>query len=189
MHVEKFLRECEEKKYLVFRNPAAPYNLNIVGWRNREAVLDHFNDFISVYWYYENRWFEKTWSATTLPGAPWMFRPANSKGAAIVVPGQYLGSHKLGKFRGYSALKQVGPLKVYRDNNLDSAWDMDPNSVEKGLFGIHIHKAGAVEKYVGFYSAGCQVFQNKVDFDEFIDTCQMAAQIWGNRFSYTLLEF
>ena len=42
--------------------------------------------------------------------------------------------------------------------------------------------------YVNKWSAGCQVFKKVADFNEFMDICRKARDIWGNSFSYTLIE-
>lgn len=112
----------------------------------------------------------------------------NPKGAAVLVPGQYRQAYALGDFRGYTALKQVAPVKVYRDYNQDSHIDMSSATIEEGYFGIHIHRAGVWSKIVGTSSAGCQVFARHKDFAEFITICQLGAAHWGNSFTYTLLE-
>ena len=61
---------------------------------------------------------------------------------------------------------------------------------DEGFYGINIHRQfGPDEReYTGGVSAGCQVFQSSVDFYEFMDTCNKAAGIWGESFTYTLVE-
>ena len=56
------------------------------------------------------------------------------------------------------------------------------------MFGINIHKAGQDSKWVDNWSHGCQVFKRVKDFDEFMKICKKASKIWGNKFSYTLIE-
>jgi hypothetical protein len=109
-------------------------------------------------------------------------------GTAILCPGQYVETYALGLFKGYTALKQVKEVKVYRDNNLDDKVDINGMVIEAGLFGIHIHRAGWMSKTVGLSSAGCQVFQSRVGFDRFIDVCRMSERLYGNKFTYTLME-
>ena len=41
---------------------------------------------------------------------------------------------------------------------------------------------------VNGYSAGCQVIASYDDFEEFLGICKESSLIWGNSFSYTLLE-
>ena len=76
-----------------------------------------------------------------------MDSPMNSKGCAILVPGQYRGSHKLRLHQGrYLALGQQRSVKVYRDRDKDGHYDFDESTIDEGLFGINIHRA---TKYVG----------------------------------------
>lgn len=188
--LELFFQRMAERKFKVFESTAKPTNINIVGWRSTRARVNRFEDFISVYYQGYNRsWVDKRYEATTYPGLPWLINPINKKGTAILVPGQYPGAYELGEYKGYTALKQVRPVKVYRDKNQDSAWDLSPDSIEEGLFGIHIHKAGFWSKLVGFNSAGCQVFKEEAAYNDFIALCKRAAKFWGNSFTYTLLEF
>lgn len=175
--------------YDLYENNAFPYNLNIFGVRAPNSVPNEFNDALKVLWQSNyHGWEHRHWPITTLPGIPWLKTPMNPKGTAILVPGRYQAAYELGTYRGYTALRQVKPVKVYRDNNQDSAFDMNPATIEEGFFGIHIHRAGLLSKIVGLSSAGCQVFQNKADFDEFIDLCKKSARHWGNRFTYTLVQ-
>lgn len=174
--------------YTFFESTEKPYNLNIVGFRNKNARPNHFDDELSVY--YIDRLVRRkvSWPITTYPGLPWLLKPMNPKGAAIMVPGQYRSAYILGRFRGVAALRQVKPVKVYRDRDLDGTFTLNPDTIEEGLFGLHIHRAGIWSKVVGLSSAGCQVFQRQKDFLEFIGLCQKAAANWGNKFTYTLME-
>lgn len=174
--------------YKVFKEVDRPLNLNIVGWRNRFSRANQFDDWLAVYWRAGTYWESRAWPVTTVPGKPYLNFPINPKGTAILAPGQYLNAYALGTFKGYTALKQVRPVKVYRDNNRDSAIDQSIVTIEEGIFGIHIHKAGAFSQWVGKASAGCQVFQKEDDFKDFIKLCEQAALMWGNSFTYTLME-
>lgn len=185
-----FIAESNLFGYKVFLLDNRALNLNIVGWRNREGRVDRFDDVLSVYW--EGRdfeWYQKSWPITTKPGIPWLLNPENEDGTAILAPGQYEQAYEVGLHKGTSpALVQVEPVAVYRDNNWDGLIDLNPDTIEKGMFGINIHKAGIISKIVGVSSAGCQVFQKSADFDDFMALCGKASSYWGNRFTYTLLE-
>lgn len=184
-----FLKEMKRREYKIFDNDAFCYNLNIVGWRNKKVRENCFNDFISLYWNYKGWWEERHYPATTLPGTPCLLNPRCADGTAILVPGQYLGAYKLGLHNDYEALIQVKPVRVYRDNDRDSQVDMLTGSIEEGLFGINIHKAGVWSKLVGQNSAGCQVLQKAADFKDFMRLCKLANKYWGSLFTYTLMEF
>jgi len=104
--------------------------------------------------------------------------------------GQYRGAFELGMHKGqYRALVQRKPVAVYRDANRDDRLDLtgDP---EWGMYGINIHRASATKtsEEVDKWSAGCQVFQDPKHFDDFMRLVENAAQVWGPRFTYTLLE-
>lgn len=186
--VDIFLEKSVENNYHIFSNSNLPYNLNIVGWRDVIGKSNEFCDWLAVYWLTKHGWERRGWRVTTRPGIPWLLNPMRESGTAILCPGQYLQTYALGMFKGYTALKQVKEVKVYRDNNLDDKVDTDTMVIETGLFGIHIHRAGWMSKVVGLSSAGCQVFQSRAGFDKFIDICRLAERFYGNKFSYTLLE-
>lgn len=186
--IEQFIVEAQRRNYHVYRESSQSFNLNIVGWRRKIFEANKFNDVIAVYWQQDTVWRVRQWPATTIPGVPWFLNPENPKGTAILVPGQYPKVYSLGLYKGYTSLKQIGLLKVYRDLNKDGYPDKIPETIEEGVFGIHIHKAGLWSKLVGTSSAGCQVFQNAADFDEFIELCETSASIYGNAFTYTLFD-
>jgi hypothetical protein len=165
-----------------------PNSVNIVGFRNKLVNVDKFEDTIATFSFNGKYWTARYYAATTRPGLPKLLKPVNPKGAAIIVPGQYKDVYQLGGFRGYMALRQVGQLRVYRDNNKDSQFDHNSATIESGHFGIHIHKAGIWSKLVGQNSAGCQVFQKAKDYEEFMNQCSAVADKYGNKFTYTLLE-
>ena len=77
-------------------------------------------------------------------------------------------------------------MKVYRDANKDMTYD--ESKTQEGIFGINIHKAGADSTYVENWSEGCQVFKKSAEFDEFMKICKKAESIFGNSFTYTLIE-
>lgn len=184
---ENWLRTMHILNYKVFI--VEPFNLNIVGWRNRFGEVDEYCDYLAVYYMERGTWKVKTWEASTRPGKSYLLSPINKKGTAILKPGQYLNSYALGQYKGSLALRQILPVKVFRDDNKDVLWDTNAATTDFGKFGIHIHRSSRFAKIVGRNSAGCQVFKNTGDYLEFIDLCQRAAAVWGNKFTYTLLEF
>lgn len=159
--------------------------LNIVGWRNAEQD-GSFCDWISVYKFLNDTWLTFQWPATTVPGLSWLRRPMVRKGTAVLVPGQYRYAYALGRHKGVPALVQIEPVRVYRDGDLDDVFDLDPDTIEQGNFGINIHRASAMAKVIGSWSAGCQVFKSNADFEEFLALCEFSGQ---SRFTYTLIGF
>jgi hypothetical protein len=171
------------------------YNLNIIGIRSKTHVPNKFDDRMCLVYKDDKGWVTRTWECTTDPGQYWLDHPMKPTGTAIMVPGQYRGAYKIGKHRGqYDALVQTGGrVKVYRDNNKDEILDHDPESVIDGYFGINIHRsstraAGSTE--VDRWSAGCQVFAKPGanGFAEFMDLCKKSRDMWGPKFSYTLVD-
>lgn len=164
------------------------FNLNIVGWRNLKGRVNCFDDLLSVYYETHFGWEYFYWPATTRPGDKWLIAPLNKKGTAIVVPGQYINTYRIGQHKGQTALVQINPIKVYRDNNRDSQFDVNPATIEEGLFGINIHRAGFWTAFVGAFSAGCQVVQKQADFADFLVLCYRAVAMHSPFFDYTLIE-
>lgn len=169
------------------------YDVNIVGVRNDDTnknVTNKFDDLITISYRDDmGEWNYYEFECTTDPGKHWVENIMNESGVAILKEGQYRGSHKIRKHQGkYNALCQKAPLKVYRDNNLDNAYDLIEENVKEGIYGINIHKAGKHSKQVDKWSAGCQVIARKDDFDFFMDIMYNARDFWGNSFTYTLIN-
>ncbi len=169
------------------------YELNIVGVRNTttgNAVTNRFDDFITLSYKVNGEWKFWSWPATTQPGDDYVVDPLVGKGVAILKPGQYLDSHKIRKHAGsYDALGQNGRVSVYRDDNKNLLYDTVESTVETGLFGINIHRSSpsGTSSRVNKWSAGCQVFSNIDNFNQFMSICRAAKARHGNRFTYTLL--
>ena len=173
------------------------YDVNIVGIRNSDTngkVTNKFDDTITISYRDESGdWQYHEYNCTTDPGDNWMDNPMLEKGCAVLKPGQYRGSHKLRLHQGkYLALGQKKPVTVYRDRNKNDKYDFDESTLDTGLFGINIHRATALEgktsTYVDKWSAGCQVIASNDDWYAFLDVCHTAREVWGNSFSYTLIE-
>lgn len=165
-------------------------NVNIFAIRNKNSRPNRFDDLLYVLYQDElSNWVIRSWHVTTTPGHTSLTNPINPKGTAILVPGQYLGSHKLGKHKGkYLALVQKKPVKVYRDKNLDGTCDYNPETIDEGLFGINIHKAGEDSYVVNNWSAGCIVFKKAHHFYDLLNIVKRSAKLYGNSFSFTLFQ-
>ena len=200
------------KKGYTFFDGDKELNINIIGVRRDNAGTNTFDDFIVVIYKNANlKDIIKVYPATTDPGQYWLENPMNPRGTAVLaratpnhpgcphcprgtavlVPGQYRGTWKLGKHQNnYEALVQRKTVKVWRDNTKDSTIDYDSfSNINEGFFGINIHRSNPYDKsyVVNRWSAGCQVFQSVHDFDEFMDICRRSSALYGNSFSYTLL--
>jgi len=169
------------------------FDVNIVGIRNSETydhVTNKFDDLITVsYRLLDGEWEYFEFQCTTDPGKYWAENLMNKSGVAILKEGQYRGSHKIRKHRGkYDALCQKAPLQVYRDKNLDECFDLIEENIKEGIYGINIHKAGRDSKRVDRWSAGCQVIAKESDWNVFMAIMYEAKNIWGNSFTYTLIN-
>ena len=183
------LDEVARRGHAVFERGL--YNLNIIGIRSPDRTSNTFNDRICVVYRDGDGWVTRTFAATTDPGVYWREHPMNVRGTAIMCPGQYRGSHVLGYHRGrYRALVQSRPVRYWRDGNRDEVLDMEPGTDESGVVGLAIHRASAsrTSTEIGKFSAGCQVFADPDEFDLFVSLCERAAELYGPRFSYTLIE-
>ena len=194
---EQIETAVKAKGYKWFEDPSNKgYDVNIVGVRNNKTkgrVTNAFDDHITISYKLDGEWYFECFKCTTDPGTHWVENIMREEGVAILKPGQYRGSHKLRLHQGkYMALGQQKPVKVYRDNNRDGKYDLIEESVQEGLFGINIHRAtgrsGGTSTRVDKWSAGCQVIANNDDWHCFLDICQTAREIWGNSFTYTLIE-
>jgi hypothetical protein len=180
------------KKGYEFFDGNKPYNLNIFGIRKSTTVIDSFDDVLGII--YRNEKLQQictTWKATTDPGKYWLLHPMNTKGAAILVPGQNLGAWKIGLHQGkYKALVQAKPVKGYRDGDLDNELDFDPQTIETGVFGINIHRSNPYTEsyYIDKWSAGCQVFKILADYMTFMSIVDKSAALYGDSFTYTLFK-
>jgi len=191
---EQIEAAVKAKGYKWFEN--GNYNLNIVGVRNAETlneVTNKFDDHMTVSYKVDGMWHMNCYKCTTDPGKHWVENILNESGVAILKEGQYRGSHQIGLHQGkYEALRQVKPVQVYRDNNLDNCYDMLEENLDKGIFGINIHRAtkyeGRASTQIDKWSAGCQVIAANDDWHEFMDLCHRSKDAWGNSFTYTLIN-
>jgi len=182
------------KKYKYFTG--SEYDINIIGIRNSSTegkVTNAFDDYITLSYKVEGEWKFHCYKCTTDPGSHWEKNLLNKDGVAILVPGQYRGSHTIGLHQGkYEALRQKSPLKVYRDKNKDGVYDFLEENIKEGIYGINIHRAtsrvGGKSTQIDKWSAGCQVIASNDDWHEFLGICQTSRKIWGNSFTYTLIE-
>ena len=182
------------KGYKWFEN--GDYNLNIVGVRNSETleeVTNKFDDCITISYKVDGLWKMDCYPCTTDPGKYWVENLINEDGVAILKENQYRSTYQIGMHQGkYEALCQVKPVEVYRDDNLDNCYDLNEDSVQEGLFGINIHRAtkyeGTTSTQVDKWSAGCQVIASNNNWQNFMGLCKQSRDIWGNSFTYTLIN-
>lgn len=186
------LRDVVVSKGYSFFDDGA-YNLNIFGIRSADPLVDEFNDYMGVaYRDTFNNPIINVFKATTKPGLYWLKNKlGNINGTAILLPGQYRRCWKLGYHKNYRALEQngTGIFKVWRDNDSDGDLDMN-GDVFDDVTGLNGHTTSFINEVdrVGAYSAGCQVVQDDLDFSILLSVVIRSAALYGNTFSYTLLE-
>ncbi len=170
-----------------------PNELNIVGIRSTSTMSNRFDDEIHVFYKTSPLvWHYHVYKATTDPGTYWLLNPMQPQGTAILAQGQYKGAYKIGMHQGtYKALVQNKPVAILRDYDRNAKLDFKNGKKDKGLFGINIHRASmnGITKQVDQYSAGCQVFENIHEFNEFLGLCEKHQSLYGNAFTYTLIDF
>ena len=192
---EQIEAAVKAKGYAWFNDDAnKSYDVNIVGIRNNAAaiadkVTNVFDDFMTLSFKEGGVWKFYCWMITTDPGTKAVKEFSNPNGVARVVPGQYRGMWAVGLHQGkYEAMRQVAPVKVYRDKNKDMTFN--ETIIQEGIFGINGHRSNPKTEsaYVENWSEGCQVFKKVKDFNEFMGLINKAKAIHGNAFTYTLLE-
>lgn len=186
-----FKKLFNKKGYSYFEN--GNYNVNIIGVRSNQnnKVTNKYDDYLVVIYNTNTGWKRHIYNITTEPGLKLMKAPSNSKGTAILAPGQYKGAYKIDKHRGkyYALCQRNAVVKVYRDNNRDTVYDYKPETIDTGMFGINIHRSNEfwTRSTIDGYSAGCQVFNDPKEFNSFMTIIKKAADIFGNKFTYTLI--
>ena len=191
---EQIERAVKAKGYVWFEDRSNKgYDVNIVGVRNNapsvaDKVTNVFDDHITISFKINGEWQFFCWKATVDPGKKGVQQFGNKKGVARLVPNQYRGAYAIDLHGGkYTALCQrLKPVTVYRD--ADRNLTFDESKLDTGMFGINIHKAGRDSTWVEDWSHGCSVFKRVADFDAFMKIVQQARKIWGNKFTYTLIE-
>ena len=183
----------ESKGYKFFDTPDKLLNLNLVGVRRDNEGTNTFDDYLVVLYREEELAIMNRYEITTDPGKYWLENPINPKGTAVLVPGQYRSTWQLGKHQGkYEALVQRKKVTVYRDNNKDEVIDYNNITLlaDEGFFGINIHRSNPYDQsyVINKWSAGCQVFKKVDDYNKFMQTCKESAKIYGNSFTYTLVD-
>ena len=176
-----------------FELDTRPFKLNVVGIRNLEDTQpDEFQDEIA-YFYFDNNGnpVGKVARGTTSPSVYFLQNPMNMSGTAILQQGQYKDAYAIGLHRGkYSALVQVKPVTVIRDDDRNSYLDFFADT-QTGLFGINIHRASRGknnEAVIGQDSAGCQVYMYEQDFNSMMSMANKSRDMYGNKFTYTLID-
>jgi hypothetical protein len=166
------------------------YDLNLFGVRTENNGSNKFDDWLGFIYDTGSTLVMAAFPATTDPGLYWLQEPMRVEGAAILVPNQYPKMWEVGLHKRTAALRQIGKVDVYRDDDRDKYLDMDPESIQRGLFGINMHRAGGAKAstLVGKWSAGCQVVADPIQHAFLMETCRRQVSMHGYQtFTYTLL--
>lgn len=189
---EQALAKVKADGHLIFENDSRNYNLNIIGIRSQTAKVDEFGCQLMLAWKYKGQWYDKSYKITTYPGRYYLQKLLNPAGCAILAPGQYKSIYGIRLHRGkYNALCQTyEDVKVFRDKDKDDQFDLNPSTFMWGDFGINIHNSpdGIATTRVGAYSAGCQVFSDDSEFSDFMSKIYASRALYGNKFTYTLIN-
>lgn len=191
INFENLLKEMKQKNFTIFSDDSKNFNLNFVGIRNKSNKINTFNDAFIVFWKHDGIFNMYQFIGTTDPGLYYTKFPLNSRGVMIMKEQQVKGYFTIGKHKGlYKALVQSKPCLLYRDNNKDSKLDKNENSIEKAIVGANFHRASNSDESIkiGKYSAGCQVAKNASDYNLIMQLFTYSSEIWGNSFTYTLIE-
>ena len=74
----------------------------------------------------------------------------------------------------------------FRPTSIDTSAFYTKNS--DNFVNIHRSNQTFINNTVDKYSAGCQVFNNSNDFQAFIRLCEKQKELYGNSFTYTLIN-
>jgi hypothetical protein len=182
-------RQYKKMGYVLYEDG----RVNFGSLRNLPGRPNRFDDWVFCMWKRNGRWKIHLFEATTDPGTYWLRNPSRKAGTAILVPGQYKDVYKIDLHGGkYEALCQRnGSVRVWRDGDKDA--EADYQQGEEGVagwYGINIHRASStrMSTQVDKWSAGCQVMADPADFAQFMALVHKQADIYGETFTWTLLE-
>lgn len=188
--LSRIISILHQRNYIVYTRP---YELNIVGLRSANTKANRFDDEIHVFYVNQiGNWNYHVFKATTDPGTYWLLNPMQPQGTAILAQGQYVNAYQIGLHRGqYPALVQSRPVTFIRDYDRNAILDFNNGKKITGQVGINIHRAmlHGDTLQVDNWSAGCQVFENGEAFQVFMKLCERHRQRYGNRFTYSLIDF
>jgi hypothetical protein len=184
---------AKEQGHVIYTEP---YRLNIWGFRANTEKPNVFDDELHVFTNISQtkiaKWAYLVFKITTDPGTYWLKNPMNPQGTAILKAGQYRDTYRIDRHRNkyYALCQRLAKVTVIRDYDRDAVLDFNNGKEQTGMFGINIHRARKAGDTLSVdkYSAGCQVFKNAQDFDFFMKLCEVHRKLYGNKFTYTLVD-
>ena len=188
--IAKTIREVYTRKGYQFFDGVKPYNLNLFGVRYPGGVNEWSDKICLLYRNDRLVWDYLETPATTKSGLSGLKKPVNQKGTGILAAGQYLGAYCLDMHNGrhLALCQRLKPVKVYRDNNLDAAFDLLPETLEDGFFGINIHSPFSDAPTVDGRSVACQVPATVGAWKKLLGLFMKSSKLYGNSFTYTLFD-
>lgn len=173
-----------------------PFKLNIWGFRSRNTQPNQFDDELHVFFTTKtgiiHKWVYFVFRITTDPGTYWLKNPMHPQGTAMLAPGQYVDTYKIARHREkyYALCQRLKKVQIMRDYNRDALLDFYNGRPDSGMFGINIHRARktGTTYTVDNHSAGCQVFKYAKEFNFFMKLCEKHRKLYGNVFTYTLID-
>ena len=169
-----------------------PTDYWLLGVRSNEDITDIFDDKIYIY---KGTEFIKVLRATTNPGKVILqggFKKYNKDGAAVLKSDYWhydcwmFGLH-IGKME---ALRQCNNMPYYRDGDEDGKSE-EIGKLYTGIVGLNFHGStyhknkDIKRSSVGYWSAGCQVCADNLDYRDVIKKFKESYQ---NRFTYCLIN-
>ena len=166
------------KGFTVFTRP---FELNIIGIRSENPREGFFDDEIHVFYTTKKgEWEYRVYKASTDAGS------FLGKGDyPLLAEGQYLDSFQWGEIKGIPSLMAVKPLNVIVGYN------------RKSLLDVFNGRQGALRIDMAFHpstdqdtkeAGGLQVFEDQGEFAHFMRLCELHKKLYGNSFTYTLLD-
>ena len=165
---------------------------NVFGVRNtQDRDSDRFNDVIGVLFKENGKWELRHYPGSVDPGLFRRVIPMNSKGVSIIVPGFYKDVYGIGRHTDYIALRQMKPMRYWRDNTRDGKLHMT-GPITRDIVFTNLHYAFRIYhddegvQIVYDNSSGCCVIQKKSDFDAFMKLAYAFRDKGMRRFSFAL---
>jgi hypothetical protein len=153
-----------------------PFQLNIVGLRNKDPKkADEIHVFYKIN--------AKNWNYHLYEGITDPFYLSKSKSPVLLKEGQYKDAFAIGTHKESIGLIQVKPVTVLEGNDRDSSFGAGKSNT--GDYHIDIISQNAFSKE----DHGCQIILGEENFKELMALCKKHQEIYGNYFTYSLIDF
>jgi hypothetical protein len=164
----------KRRGFIIF---SRPFELNIVGLRNKNV---RHTDEIHVFYKIN----AKNWNYHVYEGITDPIYLSKSKSPILLKEGQYINAFEIGKHKEkFTGLVQVKPVTVLENN--DRASSFSAGESKNGIYHIDIIPETAFEKD----DDGCQLLLGEENFKELMAFCKKHLELYGNQFTYTLIDF